>query len=234
MTTKLLHMKDCYLKEFDARITGKGDGYVVLDRTAFYPLGGGQPSDQGTLNGVRVTEARKDVGEVKHFTEKPVGWEKGDEVHGVIDWERRHAFMRMHTAQHLISGIVLDGWGAETAGNQIKTETSRIDFRPFRQGPEDIEKITEEFNRAVDAEIPVRIYMSTRDKVTKEIDERRRKLFERLPEFIKDIRVVEIEGMDKVPCAGTHVASTREIGHIKILKTQNKGSGTTRIVFGLD
>lgn len=231
MQTTLLHMTDCYKKEFDARVLESGDGYVVLDQTAFYPLGGGQPSDQGTLNGVEVTEVRKDSGTVRHFIKKPI---EADKVHGRIDWERRYDFMRMHTAQHLISGIVLDLFGAETAGNQIGRDKSRIDFRPLNPSEEDIGEITRRFDEAVDKELPVKIYMSTREEVTKEIDEKRRRLFERLPDFIKEIRVVEIEGMDKVPCAGTHVSNTKEIGHIRLMKTENKGKDTVRFVFGLE
>ncbi|MBN2043033.1 MAG: alanyl-tRNA editing protein [Candidatus Aenigmarchaeota archaeon] len=231
MNTKLLHMEDCYLKEFDAKIINRGDNYVVLDQTAFYPLGGGQPSDQGTLNGIKVTEVRKENGEVRHFLEKPV---EGEEVHGVLDWERRYAFMRMHTAQHLLSGIVIGMKGSETAGNQIGRDYSRIDFRPFRPDEKEVELIAGKFNEWVDKQVPVKIYFSTRKKVMEEVDEKRRVLFSRLPEFIKEIRVVEIEGIDRVPCGGAHVANTKEIGHINIIRTENKGSDTTRMVFGLE
>ncbi len=231
MTTKLLHMTNCYLKEFNAKVIDRGDNYVVLDQTAFYPLGGGQPSDQGTLNGVKVIEVRKDNGMIKHFMEKPI---EGDDVHGILDWERRYAFMRMHSSQHLLSGIVIEISGAETAGNQIGKDHSRIDFRPFKPTEEDIKVIEKKFNEWVDKEAEVRIYFSTREKVMEDVDEKRRVLFSRLPEFIKDIRVVEIWGIDKVPCGGAHVANTKELGHIKITGVENKGLETTRIVFKLE
>lgn len=235
MRTEMLFMKDCYLREFEAKVLQRGeDGgrhFVVLDRTAFYPLGGGQPSDRGTLNGVPVVSVQKDAGIVKHFLERPLESEK---VEGVIDWEKRHAYMRMHTAQHVLSAIVLDLWGSSTAGNQIEIDYSRIDFHPLTPPTDFIDVVTRKFNDAVDKAIPVRIYFTTRDDVMKSIDERRRHLFARLPETVKDIRIVEVKGMDKVPCGGTHVANTKEIGHIRITKVENKGKDTWRVRFDLE
>jgi misacylated tRNA(Ala) deacylase len=229
--TKLLYMKDCYLKEFDANVIRKGENFVILDQTAFYPLGGGQPSDQGSLNGSKVLEVRKDQGEIKHFVNKIP---EGKEIHGILDWKRRYTFMRMHTAQHLLSAIILDKYGASTAGNQISFETSRIDFFPFKPSQEDITFVAKRFNELADKGIPVNIYFTTREEVLQTIDERRRNLFSRVPESVKEIRVIEIEGIDKVPCGGTHVRNTKEIGHINIIKTENKGKNVTRIVFGLE
>ncbi len=235
MHTELLFMKDCYVKAFDAKVIARGKAddraYVVLDRTAFYPLGGGQPSDKGKLNDVPVTLVQKDSGIVKHFLEKPV---ENDHVKGEIDWVTRHTYMRMHTAQHILSAIVLDAWGASTAGNQIELGYSRIDFSPITPPTEFIDVVTTRFNETIDRALPVRIYFTTRDDVLKNIDERRRHLFARLPEAVKDIRIVEVEGVDKVPCGGTHVANTNEIGHIKITKLENKGKDTWRVRFELE
>ncbi len=235
MHTEMLYMRDCYLREFEARVIQRGEdsgrAFVVLDRTAFYPLGGGQNSDTGTLNDIRVTSVQKDAGVVKHFTETPV---HETLVRGTIDWEKRHTFMRMHTAQHVLSAIVLDLWGSSTAGNQIELDYSRIDFNPITPPTDFIEIITRKFNEVVDRVLPVKIYFTTRDDVLKNIDERRRHLFARLPETIKDIRIVEVEGVDKVPCGGTHVANTEEIGHIRITRLDNKGKETWRVRFELD
>ena len=235
MQTEMLYMRDCYLKEFEARVVQRGEAegryFVVLDKTAFYPLGGGQNSDTGTLNGIRVTSVQKDAGVVKHFTETPV---HETLVKGTIDWDKRHTFMRMHTAQHLLSAIVLDMWGSSTAGNQIELEYSRIDFSPLTPPTDFIDVLTTKFNKAVDSALQVKIYFTARDEVLKSVDERRRRLFARLPETIKEIRIVEIEGADKVPCGGTHVANTEEIGHIKITKVDNKGKDTIRVRFELE
>jgi Ser-tRNA(Ala) deacylase AlaX len=235
MHTEMLFMKDCYLKEFNAKVLQKGEDngrhFVVLDRTAFYPLGGGQPSDKGTLDSVKVTLVRKDAGVVRHFVEKPI---EGGHVKGKIDWNSRHTYMRMHTAQHVLSAIILDLWGSSTAGNQIELDYSRIDFHPLTPPADFVDIVTKKFNEAVDKAAPVRIYFTTRDDVLKGIDERRRHLFARLPESVKDIRIVEVEGVDKVPCGGTHVANTKEIGHIRITKVENKGKDTWRVRFELE
>ncbi|MCD6522927.1 MAG: alanyl-tRNA editing protein [Candidatus Diapherotrites archaeon] len=223
-------MKDCYIKEFDANVIENGRDYVVLDRTAFYPEGGGQESDTGTLDDIRVIKVKKDGGKIKHFVEAPI---ENSVVHGVIDWDRRYKHMRMHTAQHLVSAIVLDRYGAETKGNQIHADYSRIDFSLDKITQEMVDEITRLFNDYVDKSIPVKIYFTNREEVIKTIDERRRNLFNRVPSFVKEIRVVEIVGVDKCPCAGTHVSNTNEIGHIKIKDVVSKGKGITRIVYEL-
>ena len=227
--TKLLFLEDCYLKEFDAKVARQGKDYVVLDKTAFYPLGGGQPADTGTLNGVQVTDVRKEKGEVRHFAEPLI---VGD-VHGVLDWEQRYARMRMHTAQHLLSALILDKYGSETVGNQIHEEKSRMDFFPFTLAKEEMSGIVGEFNKAVDEKHDVKIYFTTREDVLAKVDERRRKLFERIPQSVKKVRMVEIVGIDLCPCAGTHVKSLGEIGHVEIQKVESKGKGIKRVTFGL-
>ncbi len=235
MHTELLFMKDCYLKAFEAKILQSGEQngrhFVVLDRTAFYPLGGGQNSDTGTLNGVRVTSVLKEAGVVKHFIEKPI---ETAHVKGEIDWNNRHTYMRMHTAQHILSAIVLDKWGASTAGNQIELGYSRIDFNPITPPTDFIDVVTWKFNEVVDKALPVKIYFTNREDVINSVDERRRRLFARLPEAVREIRIIEIEGIDKVPCGGTHVANTKEIGHIRITKMENKGKDTWRVRFELE
>ena len=228
--TEALYMQDCYIKEFDAEVTGGGEGYAVLDRTAFYPEGGGQPTDTGTLNRVRVTKVRKRDGEIRHYVETPVE----GVVHGVLDWEGRYAHMRMHTAQHLLSAIVLDKYGAGTVGNQIHADYSRMDFALDGIDGGMREFLTAAFDKAVDEAREVRIYLAGRDEVIASVDAERRKLFEMVPAFVKEVRVVEVDGLDKCPCAGTHVANTKEIGHIRITKAENKGSGKTRLVFELE
>jgi misacylated tRNA(Ala) deacylase len=231
MPTEMLFMKDCYVKEFDAKIVERGDNWVALDRTAFYPLGGGQPADHGTIDGTKVTNVMKDQGKVKHFVER---LPEKDEVHAVLDWNRRHAHMRMHTAQHLLSAIILDRYGAETAGNQIEANASRIDFCPLSIDDAGLAEVVAKFNEFVDQAIPVHIKEMSRQEMMASVDERRRKLFARVPESVKTVRVIEVLAVDKCPCAGTHVANTKEIGHIKITKTENKGKDTIRVRFELE
>lgn len=229
--TELTYLEDSYMKKMESRIL-KNKEYVVLDKTIFYPEGGGQPSDTGTINGVKVIKARKKGSEVRHYTEKPL--EETEQAKLEIDWKPRYARMRMHTAQHLLSAIVLDDYKATTAGNQIHEDHSRIDFKPFTPGDEVIENIVQKFNEYVEQGIPVNNYITIREKVMEDIDPLRRNLFNRVPAFVKDIRVIEIEGIDKCPCAGTHVQNTKEIGKLKIIKRISKGKDTTRIEYRLE
>ncbi|MFW9844057.1 MAG: alanine--tRNA ligase-related protein, partial [Candidatus Thorarchaeota archaeon] len=132
--TVLLHMTDNYLKEFDATVINSEDGYVVLDRTAFYPEGGGQSSDRGELsNGDRiitVKEVRKIDGEIRHLIDGQP-FEVDAIIHGAIDWTRRYECMRFHTCQHVLSRYLQLNYGVETKGNNIKPGESRADYTPL-------------------------------------------------------------------------------------------------------
>ncbi|MEM0372278.1 MAG: alanyl-tRNA editing protein [archaeon] len=232
-----LYLQDCYLKEFDSEVTKSENGYVLLKDSAFYPESGGQTGDTGVLileNGerVRVTSVKKEKGESRHYVERALP--AGTRVHGVIDWEKRYAHMRMHTAQHILSAIVLEEYGAETAGNQIHDEESRIDFRPFEWNEEKQKNIEEKFNAVIKSSAPVNFETVTREEMMQRVDEKRRRLFERLPESIKSIRLVVIEEVDVCPCAGTHVKNTSEVGCIRITGHESKGSGTVRLRFSLE
>jgi misacylated tRNA(Ala) deacylase len=226
--TELLYLKDCYLKEFDAKVIENHQDYVILDKTAFYPNSGGQPSDKGTLNGIEVVDIKKSDQGIMHYVKEPI---KDSKVHGVIDWEYRYSLMKMHTAQHVLSAIVLDNFDAETVGNQINVDISRMDFHPFKPTQEDINFLQEEFNKIIDKHLKVSKYFTTRQEVLETINEKRRNLFKRLPESVQEIRVIEIENFDKCPCGGTHIDNLKELRHIKIIKTENKGSGKTRVSF---
>jgi misacylated tRNA(Ala) deacylase len=233
--TEVLYMKDIegnYIKEFDAKVVKKKDNYVVLDRSAFYPLGGGQPSDTGVLKWSggesRVAEVQK-KGIVKHVIsgELPEG-----DVHAVIDWDKRYAHMKMHTAQHVISGVVYDLYNARTVGNQIHADYSRVDFYPISLSDEDLKKIEDASNEVIHRNSPVKIYEEERESLEKRTDPLRSNL-DLIPESIKNLRIVEIEGFDVCPCAGTHVKSTGELGTLKITKKENKGKDRERIIYTL-
>lgn len=230
--TELLCMKDCYLKEFTAKVLESGEGYVVLDRTAFYPEGGGQPSDTGYLdfNGkkIEVKEVRKKDG-VRHFVSESIPL--GSRVKGVINWTKRYKLMRMHTAQHLLSALLLDKFGAETVGNQIHEDYSRMDMKPFKPTDDDVNKVVVDFNKAVDEKRKVKIYFTDRKTVLESVGEARRRLFERVPASVNEIRIIEIEGYDRCPCSGMHVSNTKELSYIKITERENMGKDTTRIVY---
>ncbi|MCK4717885.1 MAG: alanyl-tRNA editing protein, partial [Thermoplasmata archaeon] len=234
--TEYLYMKDVesnYIKEFDAVVKGVGSGFVVLDRSVFYPLGGCQPTDKGTLewdgNTVEVKEVRKKGGQ--HMITGEIS--RGTRVHGVLDWERRYGHMRMHTAQHIISGIVYDLYGARTVGNQIHADRSRIDFFPSDLGEEELRKVAEMCNEAFAKDIPIKIYEMGRDALEAKVGLERANL-DLIPEFIKTLRVIDIEGLDICPCAGTHVRSTGEIGRMCITACKNKGKEKQRVEYVLE
>lgn len=228
-------MANAYLREFDARVVKRGENYVVLDRTLFYPEGGGQEWDTGTLSWpggeARVVRTEK-KGIVKHILDRMPPPEV-TEVHGAIDWDRRHRHMRMHTSQHLISGLVYDLFGGvRTVGNQIHAERSRIDFRPAKFSDEDLRRIEEETNKVLDRRLPVRIVFEDRASLEKRVKPDRANL-DLIPPAVRELRVIEIEGMDACPCGGTHVQNLGEIGRVRILAKSSKGAETTRIEYEL-
>ena len=236
--TDMLFMPDVeanYIRGWDARVTKRKGDYVLLDRTAFYPEGGGQPSDMGRLewNGGSITVThvqKKNV--VKHVVDGDPQTVP-DDVHGVLDWDRRHAHMRMHTAQHLISAVILELFGAHTVGNQLYHDRSRIDFDRSKLTDEDMERVKARFDDLVDQAIPVRVYEMDRDEMEGLVKVGRAQL-DLLPRSITSLRVVDIEGYDLCPCAGTHVRNLGELGHIVPLGRESKGAQKERVSFTLE
>ena len=224
-----------YIKEFDARVIKNKKDYICLDQTAFYPIGGGQPSDKGFIEWdhkqAEITEVIKKGDTIKHIItgEKP---DVGTNIHANLDWKRRYSHMRMHTAQHIISGIVFDYFKARTVGNQIHAKYSRVDFHPAEFNDEDLEKIQRKFNEIVCKKLPVEIYEQERDILEKRVDQQRANL-DLLPKFIKKLRIIEIKGFDICPCAGTHVRNTDEISNLDKISKENKGKDKTRIIYSL-
>ncbi|WP_435179654.1 alanyl-tRNA editing protein [Halorussus sp. AFM4] len=224
--------------EFEATVTEATDDYVVLDGTYFYPEGGGQPADRGELSWdggrARVTKVRKNHGDVRHYVEDVEGDlpGPGDAARGDIDDERRAAHRRMHTAQHVVSRVVLDEYGATTAGNQIHADRSRIDFEPVDFDDADLERIERLANDAVERDLAVTKAERPRAEVEERTDEGRA-LLDRIPDHVDPLRVVEIEGFDYCPCGGTHVDSLGELGRIEITGRESKGEATERVEFEL-
>lgn len=232
----LSSMEHAYQREFDAQVVKRGENYVVLDRTLFYPEGGGQETDTGVLRHSagesRVLRVEK-KGIIKHYVDAlpPAG---ASQVHGAIDWPRRHAHMRMHTAQHLVSGLAYDLFGGvRTVGNQLHADRSRIDFRPARFSDEDLRRMEQETNRILARRLPVVIKFETRESLERRVKPDRANL-DLLPKHVTDLRVIEIEGVDACPCGGTHVRNLEEIGQIRILGKSNKGAETVRIEYELE
>jgi misacylated tRNA(Ala) deacylase len=239
LQTKLLYLNSidrAYLKEFDARILRTSEDYAVLDQTLFYPEGGGQESDTGILRydggESRVRRVEK-KGIIKHLLDHlpPAGTEH---VHGILDWERRHANMKMHTAQHLVSGLAYDLFGgARTVGNQLHPDRSRIDFRPAKFTDRDLQQLESEANRILGAKLPVDLKFESRASLEQRVKPDRANL-DLLPKQVQELRVVEIGDVDACPCGGTHVRNLEEIGKIHILGKSSKGAETVRIEYELD
>ncbi|QQG39740.1 MAG: alanyl-tRNA editing protein [Candidatus Aenigmatarchaeota archaeon] len=233
--TDLLYLNDCYLRECDARVIESGPNWVVLDRTVFYPTGGGQEHDTGTMTfdggAANVTDARKDKGQVKHFVDKNVP--AGVSVHCVVDWTRRHANMRMHTSQHLVSAVVLELFKASTVGNQIHPERSRIDFAPAHFSDDDLRSIEQRANALISEKRPVSIeYMSREDALN--ATNAQRTDIERIPKNVQQLRLIRIKDYDLCPCGGTHVSNLQELGRVRIVGLANKGKDVQRMEYVLE
>ncbi len=236
--TEMLFMPDVeanYIREWDARVIKRKKDYVVLDASAFYPEGGGQPSDRGTLEweggSIPVGHVLK-KGIVKHVVDGDPN-SVPDQVRGVLDWDLRYAHMRMHTAQHLISAVILELYDAHTVGNQLYADRSRIDFDRTRLTDEDLERVKVRFDALVDAAVPVSVYEMDRDEMETRVKVGRAQL-DLLPKHITRMRVVDIEGYDLCPCAGTHVRNLSELGHLVPLGRESKGAQKERVHFTLE
>jgi misacylated tRNA(Ala) deacylase len=235
--TEQLYSTDAYVRAFDATVAEvTPEGWLILDRTAFYPTGGGQPHDLGTLTweggSASVLEVRKAGGQVVHRLEgqaPPVG----SSVHGDIDWERRYALMRHHTALHSMSGVIYQLYGSTVTGGQMYPDRARMDFLLPDLSQERLQSIEERTNELLVEGHPVSIRFLARDEAF-QIPDLIRTRVNLLPEGIDIIRVVNIEGIDQQADGGTHVANTREVGRVRIVGSENKGKGNKRLEIVLE
>jgi misacylated tRNA(Ala) deacylase len=228
--TELLYLTDAYRREMDATVVAVRTDprpAIALDRTVFYPTGGGQPYDTGTLTGSAVVEVRKEGDLVWHTLDGPVP-ELGATVHGEIDWDRRHALMRTHSALHVLCGVIWNEWGTPVTGGNMEPLSARMDFE-FDPLPEGFGARVEELvNAELAAARPITVSFLPRDTAISDADLIRTKV-NMIPESVKEIRVVDIVGLDKQADGGTHVHSTDEVGRIRVIKTESKGKGNKRI-----
>lgn len=232
MPTELLYLRDAYQQEFDARVDAVDGDRVALDRTAFYPTGGGQPHDTGTLGGAPVTSVRKEGDTVWHTVEGGT-FAPGDQVHGSIDWQRRHELMRTHTALHILCGVIWNEWGTAVTGGNMEPLSARMDFE-FGPLPEGFAgRVEAAVNAEIAADRPIEIAFLPRDTAVEDEDLIRTKV-NLIPESVREIRVVDIVGLDKQADGGTHVRSTADVGAVRVVKTESKGKAFKRIRIALD
>jgi misacylated tRNA(Ala) deacylase len=234
--TELLYQLDSYLREFEAQVTDTVDGGVVLDRTAFYPGGGGQPCDVGSLQagGERwqVTKVGRKDGWLVHFLDREPP-HAGTSMTGVLDWERRYDLMRTHTAMHILCGVIWRDYGASVTGGNMQPLKGRMDFEFEHMRKELVQEIEEKINVEVSAGRALHVRVLPREEAFQIPDLIRTKI-NLLPPHITEVRVVEIEGLDMQADGGTHVANTAEVGPLRIVDYKSKGRINKRLVLALE
>jgi misacylated tRNA(Ala) deacylase len=240
--TTLLYHADAYLARFEARVVAVRENALALDRTAFFPGGGGQMADRGALvvDGQRLSLAspRKEGEVVWHEVVAPLdapAWSLpsvGATITGELDWDFRYRMMRTHTALHLLCGLIFRNYGAQVTGGQMYADRARMDFAMEGFNAALVRDIEASVNEAVAAGAPVKVYSLPREKALNIPDLIRTKI-NLLPPEITSIRIVEIVGVDLQADGGTHVRGTREVGGIRVLKTENKGKINKRMEIAL-
>jgi misacylated tRNA(Ala) deacylase len=233
--TQLLYQTDSYLKEFDATVTSvlPGERAVILDRTAFYPGGGGQPCDFGTMMVEGVTfpvgKVKKQGEDVLHFLggDTPLPF-IGSASHGILDWVRRYELMRTHTALHVLCGTVFRDYGALVTGGDMEPLKGRMDFEFETMRGELVREIEAAVNKEVREGREIRVNILPREEAFRIPDLIRTKI-NLLPEGIAQVRTVEIVGLDLQADGGTHVRNTNEVGTIRVVDYKSKGAINKRI-----
>ncbi|QYG93091.1 alanyl-tRNA editing protein [Iamia sp. SCSIO 61187] len=230
MGTDLLYLRDAGLLSFEATVTvvDVEGRRIALDRTAFYPTGGGQPHDTGTLAGLPVVDVRKDGSVAWHTVGDGPLPAVGDTVAGEVDAERRWALMRTHSALHILCGVIWNEWRVPVTGGNMEPLTARMDFA-FDPLPEGFGARVEELvNAEIAADRPIEVGFLPRDVAVEDEDLIRTKV-NMIPESVTEIRVVDIVGLDKQADGGTHVPSTGHVGRLRVVKTESKGKGNKRL-----
>jgi len=240
--TEALYHTDSYLREFEATVLRTGADGVVLDRTAFFPGGGGQPADRGSLFWgdleLEVAELTKQGEQLLHRwtvqPERPVPDPPfGARLRGRIDWEHRYALMRTHTALHILCGVIWRDYGSQVTGSNMKPLSARMDFE-LEGMPADLARVIEEkVNGEIAEGREVRVTTLPRAEALAIRDLIRTKV-NLLPEAIQVIRIVDIVGLDCQADGGTHVANTREVGQVRVVKHESKGRINKRLYLAIE
>ena len=234
--TRELAARDSYLAVAEGTVRAIRENQVVLDRTPFYVRGGGQPGDTGVIRWqggeTTVTDTVRRQGQVIHMVAGPELPDPGTPVESAIDWDRRYTIMRTHTALHALSGVVWRDFGAKVTGGDMKAGTARMDF--------ELEGISRQFGREVERRLnlelvkgyPAEVLWMARSEALGDPDLIRTKV-NLIPEWVQEIRVIDIVGLDRQADGGTHVRSTLEVGEVKVVKTESKGRANKRMRIAL-
>ncbi len=233
-----LYMDDSYLKEWDAIVESVSQQkFIVLDKTAFFPKGGGVEYDTGNItkenndDEFKVVYTGKFSSKISHEVDKE-GLKEGDKVRCKLDWERRYLLMRYHTATHVFSGVLFKDNNLKVTGNQLTTEKARVDLNMDEMNVDIIKNAIEKSNEIIKKGLPVEIYYISREEAEKEPD-----LFKLAIGFthdIKTIRIVDIKGFDRQADGGCHVKNLKEIGQIVFKDYINKGKNFKRVYFTVE
>ena len=234
--SELLYLRDPYIQRFEAIIVDHGDGGIILDKTAFYPGGGGQPFDRGQLTAGDdlwpVTKVKRIGREIGHDVDGELP-AVGTQVVGHLDWQRRYNLMRIHTALHILCGVIWRDYKSSVTGGNMEPLKGRMDFEFETMHQELVSEIEEAINREVTAERDIIVRTLPREEAF-EIPDLIRTKINLLPKGIKEVRTVEIVGLDLQADGGTHVANTREVGNIRVVDYKSKGKINKRIYIELD
>ena len=230
--TEEIASRDAYRSSAEGRVVAVSPDGVELDRTVFYARGGGQPGDVGTIRysggEVEVVDTIRREGKVIHVVADPLGLEPGLEVEELIDWDRRYRLMRTHTALHALSGVVWRDFGAKVTGGNMEPGAARMDF--------ELESMSTEFGREVERILndelvkgyPAEVLFLARYAALTDPDLIRTKA-NLIPEYVTEIRVIDIVGLDRQADGGTHVRTTLEVGQVRVVKTESKGKANKRM-----
>jgi misacylated tRNA(Ala) deacylase len=228
-----LASKDAYLASAEGKVLEVENEGVYLDRTVFYARGGGQPGDIGAIRwdggSVEVVDTFRKEGKPYHQVAAGAALpDPGTAVEGLIDWERRYLTMRTHTALHALSGVIFRDFGAKVTGGNMTPGEARMDFELDGISVEFGKLVEDRLNRELVKGYPTEIIEMAREEALKDPDLIRTKV-NLIPEFVTEIRVVDIVGLDRQADGGTHVASTLEVGRVEVVKTESKGRENKRM-----
>jgi len=229
--TEILCYDDSYLQDFEAVVTDVVGSGIVLDKTVFYPGGGGQPCDTGTIKwqggSTEISKVSRVEGKLVHKVEDSIP-DVGESITGVIDWNKRYQLMRTHTALHILCGVVWRDFGAQVTGGNMTPLQARMDFELSKMSSQFASDIENLVNQEVEAEREIKVFNLSREEAFKIPDLIRMKI-NKLPESIAEVRIVDITGLDLQADGGTHVHNTREVGKIRVIGHESKGRINKRL-----
>lgn len=236
LSTEPLYLSDMYCREFEAMILVARGEAVCLDRSAFYPGGGGLPPDRGVLvhegREYQVVGLRREGEALWHDLAPEGSPAPGAIVHSRLDWPHRYGVMRHHTAIHVLCGVVYHAFGAVVTGGQIRADRARIDFSLADLTKDRVGQIEEGANAVIRDGLPIKVYVVPRDALATHDLVRTKEIL--VPDGVQQVRIVEIAGFDAQADGGVHVATTRECGHLRVVKTENKGKLNKRLEIALE